>query len=221
MIGYRHRGSISLSAHKALLLMLLTLLCLRTDALTTVYIMPVYEWTLVFREWRNPNFKFGSIWRPKMIADLHHHFAPPTSFFQKNMEIDGFDLRHYLSTKFDIVHLGDVFVAGPEPPNFVGSVLIVDRDGSQCPIGIPCFTRDDDSALWTSLLIVTPDPNLMEPVWASHVKQVFPSLAWFSTRAAAFLPCARSQYTLVVLSSIVQDDISFCVHHRFLEWYDS
>ena len=36
---------------------------------------------------------------------------------------------------------------------------------------MPCFVRDEATSLFGSLLVVTPDPNLMEPVWASHIKQ--------------------------------------------------
>ena len=101
------------------------------DAATAVYIVPVYEWVLVWKEWRNPAYKFGSIWRPKMIYNFDDTAGARNVNFpgDKNIELDGYDLRTYLSNNIDVVHIGDVFVAGHEPPNFVGSVLIVDKSG--------------------------------------------------------------------------------------------
>lgn len=81
---------------------------LTTAAVDVVYLIPVYEWSLVWKDWRNPNHKMGSIWRPKMIQYFNKSDFPG----EMNRRIDGYDVRNYISKDFDVAYLGDVFMQG-------------------------------------------------------------------------------------------------------------
>jgi hypothetical protein len=35
----------------------------KASGATAIFLVPVYEWTLVWSETRNPNYMYGSIWR--------------------------------------------------------------------------------------------------------------------------------------------------------------
>lgn len=78
-----------------------------------------------------------------------------------------------------------------EPPNFVGTTILVDLDRAECPVGLPCLSRVTDLAKFKKLLFVTPDRNLFETIWTSKLKQCtiqnelnVPQLCFGNTRAA-------------------------------------
>ena len=60
-----------------------------------------------------------------------------------------------------------------EPPNFVGTTILLDLEGTECPAGVPCLSRnkDDPGLKFGALLFVTPDRNLFETIWSSKLKQ--------------------------------------------------
>jgi len=58
-----------------------------------------------------------------------------------------------------------------EPPNFVGTTILVDLERDDCPTGLPCLARDKETAKFKALLFVTPDRNLFETIWKSKLKQ--------------------------------------------------
>lgn len=67
-----------------------------------------------------------------------------------NAKFDQYGLGSFLSANIDVVYLGDVFMPGYYPPNFVGTVLVLDKNKQACPsgtgiIGMPCFTRPDSA----------------------------------------------------------------------------
>ena len=74
----------------------------------TLFFVPVYEWVLVWKDWRNPNYNMGSLWRPKMIAQYNQTDFPG----EMNRRIDGYDVRGFVSANFEVVFLGDVFMPG-------------------------------------------------------------------------------------------------------------
>mmetsp|Transcript_19225 Transcript_19225/g.39212 ORF Transcript_19225/g.39212 Transcript_19225/m.39212 type:complete len:1366 (-) Transcript_19225:114-4211(-) len=138
---------------------------------TAIFIVPVYEWTNIWKEWRNDDYAYGSIWRPTMIDQFDRNSFPG----KRNAEVDEYDLRQYMSRAAEVVHLGDVFVKGHEKPSFVGTVIVIDTDSVGCPglsegLGISCFERPA-GAEWQGLLFITPDKNRFEKVWNSHIKQ--------------------------------------------------
>jgi len=157
------------SAHFAVLAAIFVcgLLPRASEAADVLFFVPVYEWHLVWRDWRNPNYKMGSIWRPKMIEFYNRSDFPG----EMNRRIDGYDLREHVGDKFEVVFFGDVFMPGHEPPNFVGTIIMFDPEGTECPGGLPCFSRDTTVAKYTDLLFVTPDRNLFENLWESKLKQ--------------------------------------------------
>ena len=82
--------------------------------------------------------------RATMIAEYDDATFPGTL----NARFDKYGLQNYLSSNTDIVYLGDVFMKGYAPPDFVGTVLVLDKDKQVCPsgtgiLGIPCFARPD------------------------------------------------------------------------------
>ena len=121
-----------------------------------LYFIPVYEWTLVWKDWRNTEYKMGSIWRPTMIENFNKSDFPG----EMNRRIDGYDVRQYVSEQTDVVYFGDVIMPGHAPPNFVGTLILIDSGGDVCPDGIPCFERDKSIAKYNDLLFVTPDRNI-------------------------------------------------------------
>lgn len=96
------------------LILSLSVLPQLTGAADVLFFVPVYEWTLVWKDWRNPNYKMGSIWRPKMIANFNRSDFPS----ELNRRIDGYDIREYVSDKFDVVYFGDVFMQGHGAASF-------------------------------------------------------------------------------------------------------
>lgn len=138
----------------------------RCRAIDVIMSIPVYEWELVWKDWRNPNYKMGSIWRPTMIERYDHVDFPGAL----NRKVDGYDIRDELPTTFDVLYFGDVFMPGHQPPNFVGTVLVA-ADLPKCPLGVPCFERDRTMARFKDLLYVTPDKNIFERIWESKLEQ--------------------------------------------------
>ena len=87
-----------------------------SQAADVLFFVPVYECTLVWKDFRNPNNKMGSIWRPKMLSLLDErdavHFNRSDFPGELNRQIDGYDIREYISDKFGVVYFGDVFMIG-------------------------------------------------------------------------------------------------------------
>jgi hypothetical protein len=50
----------------------------------------------------------GSLWRPKMIAQYNQTDFPG----EMNRRIDGYDVRGFVSAKFEVIFFGDVFMPG-------------------------------------------------------------------------------------------------------------
>lgn len=88
----------------------------RASAADVLFFVSVYEWTLVWKDFRNPNYNMGSIWRPKMMSLLNEadpvHFNRSDFPGERNREIDGYDVREYVSESFGVVYFGDVFMIG-------------------------------------------------------------------------------------------------------------
>ena len=88
----------------------------RASAADVLFFVSVYEWTLVWKDFRNPNYNMGSIWRPKMMSLLNEadpvHFNRSDFPGERNREIDGYDVREYVSENFGVVYFGDVFMIG-------------------------------------------------------------------------------------------------------------
>jgi hypothetical protein len=88
-----------------------------------------------------------TLWRrPKMIAEFNKNTFPGDF----NAKLDQFDLNAVLSSDAEIVHLGDVFMKGYSPPDFVGTIMVLDKQKQQCPsgtniLGMPCFVRPDSA----------------------------------------------------------------------------
>ena len=79
-----------------------------------------------------------------MIAE----YDPSTFPGVLNAQFDQYGLQNFLSPNIDVVYLGDVFMKGYAPPDFVGTVLVLDKNQQSCPsgagiIGMPCYARPD------------------------------------------------------------------------------
>jgi hypothetical protein len=77
-------------------------------AVEILMFVPVYEWVPVWKDWRNSDYKMGSIWRPKMIEHFNRTDFPG----EMNRRVDGYDIREYATFDFDVVYFGDVFMKG-------------------------------------------------------------------------------------------------------------
>eukprot|EP00291_Cryptomonas_curvata_P020590 CAMPEP_0172160348 /NCGR_PEP_ID=MMETSP1050-20130122/5510_1 /TAXON_ID=233186 /ORGANISM="Cryptomonas curvata, Strain CCAP979/52" /LENGTH=173 /DNA_ID=CAMNT_0012830105 /DNA_START=247 /DNA_END=768 /DNA_ORIENTATION=- len=98
-----------------------------------------------------------------------------------NKKFDQYGLQGFLSANTDIVYLGDVFMKGYEPPDFVGTVLVMDKNQHKCPsgtgiMGMPCFARPDSPDVdptkhFTGYLVITPQLNGFQVVWSSQITQ--------------------------------------------------
>jgi hypothetical protein len=104
----RSRGALARLRWLALSVLALLAVLPQRGASETLFFVPVYEWVLVWKDWRNPNYKMGSLWRPKMIAQYNQTDFPG----EMNRRIDGYDVRGFVSANFEVVFLGDVFMPG-------------------------------------------------------------------------------------------------------------
>ena len=53
----------------------------------------------------------------------------------------------------------------------MGTLIVADSEGTTCPEGLPCFSRDKTVAKFKDLLFVTPDKNLFTDIWSAKLKQ--------------------------------------------------
>lgn len=90
--------------------------------------------------------------RPKIMDNIQDFPGEMTRNF------DGHDVKDHLSKSAFPVYLGDVWQPGPDPPDFVGTMLIIDTEypGNECPRGVPCFMRNEAETAYTGILTVTP-----------------------------------------------------------------
>jgi len=115
-----------------------------------IFLVPVSEYTLVWKEWRNLACTPASVWRPVL--------NPIDVGTGKNLTA---------------ILLGDIFMPNEGPPNFVATVLAVDDTLDACPPGYGCILATPETGQGVSVppLFAKAEFPESSTVWDSKVAQ--------------------------------------------------
>ena len=159
-----------------------------------IFLVPVSDYTLVWKEWRNLVCTSASVWRPVLNA----------------VDVG-------TGKMVTPILLGDIFMPNQGPPNFVSTVLAIDEELNACPQGYGCILATAETGQGTPVppLFAKAEFPESSTVWDSKVSQCI--CANTSVSSSGIKSCiqnaARSVQPMLTLeeNGYVRDQVQFVI----------